>query len=210
MKKSALPTPAENTPDYSYKRSNTTQIRKVRCFIRESKYLLEPNLLKEHTSIDKTSMMSSDLVRFSSIAVDNIKNYVESKVNNVEVKITLVFVTHEEQEEANCIENKSIKDIQILIYKKMENLESSHLQEEIFEKTVRNKSKSKYIEFFYKLCEIVDTQRTLKLYLVVKKMKNYKHVSETLYKILLFPIMSSFFSKMSSGEFFYFEYTAQQ
>ena len=78
----------------------------------------------------------------------------------MEVKITLVFVTPEEQDEANCIENKSIKNIQILIYKKMENLESSHLQEEIFEKIVRNKSKSKYIEFFYKLYEIVVTENT--------------------------------------------------
>ena len=126
MKKSNLSTTTDNATT-DYKRNNTMQVNKVRCFIRKSEYLLEPNLVKRHMSIDNTTSMSTDLVTYSVIAVNNIKNYIKSKVNNMPIQISPVYVTEQEQEEANRIENKSIKDLQILIYQKMETLENSHV-----------------------------------------------------------------------------------
>lgn len=128
--------------------------------MRGKRYLLEPSLSKIHKSVDDTTLMSTDLVTFSSTAIENIKRYIDAKLNDLPNKISPVCVTKQEEQEANCIENYSVKDLQLLIYKKMETLENFRLQDEIFHKTIRNKNKSQYIKFYHEICEVADAENT--------------------------------------------------
>ena len=47
--------------------------------------------------------MSDELISFDSIAINNISEYIEAKINKTAVTITPVNVTKEEYEEANSI-----------------------------------------------------------------------------------------------------------
>ena len=51
--------------------------------------------------------------------------------------------------------NKAIDEIKILIFKQIDRLgeEKQELFEDIFAKTVKNKNKSKYIDYYNELCE---------------------------------------------------------
>ena len=145
----------------SYKRKNKVQINKVRMYIREIKYLLSPKEYREHVSLDKIIAMSTDLVSFSAIAVENIKQYIDIKQDSDLIRIRPVYVTKQQQSTDNFFENKTTSNIQELIFQKIELLQSSEnqkLQEEIYNKTVRNKKKANYIEFYYKLCEVINEE----------------------------------------------------
>ena len=141
-----------------YQRNNNVQVGKVRRYLMEKKYLLDPKVHLEHKSINGKLKMSSNLVSFPSFAMDNIKRFIEAKINKVSTKLIPVYVTQEEYDEGNAIENQTIKDLHLQIFRKIENLdtENQKLQEEIFCKTVKNKNKSHYIEFYYKLCDLAD------------------------------------------------------
>ena len=72
-----------------------------------------------------------------------------------------MYVTKQQQSTDNFFENKTTSNIQELIFQKIELLQSSEnqkLQEEIYNKTVINKKKANYIEFYYKLCEVIDEE----------------------------------------------------
>ena len=148
-----------STPEV-YKRCNTTQINKVRQCLRETGYLLNSKIKNQHVSIDGKKIMSEELVGFATIATSNTKIYIEAKMNKSTPNISPVYVTQEEYEEANSIENSTIAELKVLIYKMIDTLdkEAAISQQKIYDKTVKNKRKEKYIEFYYTLCELVDTE----------------------------------------------------
>ena len=76
------------------------------------------------------------------------------------MKLVPVYVTQMEQMEAEKIENKSVPELTLLIFQKIDALpiEKQQMQEEIFEKTIKNKKKDKYIQFFYELCELLENE----------------------------------------------------
>ena len=142
-----------------YKRHNTVQVKKVRWFVRQNKYLLNPSMEEiPHSSMNLKMKMSEDLIKLPSIAVENITNYIKAKIAGKTVKLTPVFVTREEEEEFCSIQNKTKDEIKVLIYKLIETLdkESAKLQCEVFEKTVKRKKKEDYIEFFQSLIEQIE------------------------------------------------------
>jgi len=145
-------------PDESYKRKNDVQIMKVRQFVRNSKYLLDPMTEREHTSIDTKNRMSEDLIKLPSIAIDNTIEYIKAKVKGDSVKLTPVFVTQKDENEHCSLQNKTKDEIKTLIYRLIENLdeETAKLQYEIFTKTVKKEKKEKYIEFFLSLVEVIE------------------------------------------------------
>ena len=133
-----------------YERCNTAQISKVRHYLRGTGYLLNSKNEHHHVSIDSKNKMSDDLLCFSTIAISNTKEYIEAKIRNKSVKITSVYVTEEEHNEANSIENGTIADIRLMIFKIIDTLnkETALLQEEIYDKTVKHKTKRKVCGVF--------------------------------------------------------------
>lgn len=114
--------------------------------------------LREHVSIGTKVRMSEDLVKFPSIAMNNVVNYINAKVSGDTVKLTPVFVTHKEEEEYCSLQNKSIEEIKIRIFRLIENLDDANaqLQREVFKKTVNRKKKERFIEFFLTVAEQID------------------------------------------------------
>ena len=73
--------------------------------------------------------------------------------------MTPVYITKEEYEEANSIENSTIADLKIMLFKIIDTLnkDDASIQQEIYNKSVKRKKKEKYVEYFYSLCELVET-----------------------------------------------------
>ena len=120
---------------------------------------------KQHVSIDDKKTMSDELISFDSIAVNNITKYTEAKINKTAVTTTPVYVTKEEYEEANSIENSAIGDLKIMIFKIIDTLnkDDASIQQEIYNKSVKGKKKEKYIEYFYSLDELAETVNSREL-----------------------------------------------
>ena len=74
MKKSTSTSTAYIDGNSVYQRCNTSQINKVRLFIRKQKRLLNPKIKNQYVNIDGKKTMSDELVRFAPIAVKNIKS----------------------------------------------------------------------------------------------------------------------------------------
>jgi len=110
-------------PDETYTRENDVQIMKVRQFVRNSEYLLDPMTEIEHTRIDTKNRMSEDLIKLPSIAIDNTIEYIKAKVNGDTVKLTPAFITQKDEDEHCYLQNKTKDEIKILIYRLTENLD---------------------------------------------------------------------------------------
>ena len=59
-----------------YNRCNARQVYKVREYIRKSKYLKQSKECKSHFSLDGKNALAQDLVHFTTLAENNIKQYV--------------------------------------------------------------------------------------------------------------------------------------
>ena len=103
--------------------------------------------------------MSDELISFDSIAINNISEYIEAKINKTAVTMTPVNVTKEEYEEANPIKNNIIGDLKIMRFKIIDTLnkDDASIQQEICNKSIKGKKKEKYIKYFYSLCELAET-----------------------------------------------------
>ena len=103
--------------------------------------------------------MSDELISFASIAVKNINECIEAKINKTAVTMIPVYVTKEEYEEANSIEYSTIADLKIMIFKIIDTLnkDDASIQQEIYNKSIKGKKKEKYVEYFYSLCELAET-----------------------------------------------------
>ena len=77
--------------------------------------------------------MSDELISFDSIAINNISEHIEAKINKTAVTMTPVNVTKEEYEEANSIKNSIIGDLKIMIFKIIDTLnkDDASVQQEI-------------------------------------------------------------------------------
>ena len=104
--------------------------------------------------------MSGEPISFDSIAVNNISEYIEAKINKTAITTTPVYVTMEKYEEANSIENSTIGYLKIMIFKMNDTLnkDDASIQQEIYNKSNKGKRKENYIEYFYSLCELAETK----------------------------------------------------
>ena len=137
----------------------------MRCFVRNSAYLCDPKNIHNHVSIDGKHKISSDLLELSTISRRNLGEFINAKQSNESVKLTTAHVTQEEKEESERIENKTIPELQYLIFRKINDLsnEVQDLQEEVYEKTVKNKTKAQHIKFYYVLCELEENEHIEKI-----------------------------------------------
>ena len=111
----------------------------------------------DHFSIDNIKL-SKDLQNLNTIGQQNMERYIEAKMKKAPIKLTIVQVTKEEEIENDKIENKTLNEIKILAFERINTLSSEQqtLYEEMFIKNIKGKPKSTLIDFYYQLCEIED------------------------------------------------------
>ena len=125
-----------NTDAQNTQKKSTVQVTKIRCFIRETKYLLEPQVVKLHKSIIGEDLCDH-LVSLPSLSKENIQLYISAKSTGSSTKLKTVYVTKVEMEEANKLENKTVQELEILIFSIIDDFDSSSekLYEDIYKKS---------------------------------------------------------------------------
>ena len=149
--------------DAGYSRKNLVQTEKVRIYIRKNSYLTNPKSPEGHHSIDGKLEISTEMLSLEEIALKNISTFINGKKNNEKSeKLIPVYVTENEKIEGEKLENKTIKDLKVMIFEKINTLptERQELQEEIYEKTVKNKKKNQFVAFYQLLCELEENEST--------------------------------------------------
>ena len=128
--------------------------------MREQSYLTNPKSQREHTSIDQSKVLSTDLVALPSIAKENISHYIDTKTNNQDPNLAIIYVTQDEEIEAQKLINRTMSELKVIIFECIENLspQNQNLQEEIYEKTVKNKKIQVHIDFIYSLQSLVEKE----------------------------------------------------
>ena len=125
--------------------------------MREIKYLSYPKEESEHVSLESVAL-SEELVDFTWKLRENMVKSLKARFEGKgEVKNKSIYVTKIKEEEQKNIENWTKKEITKKIFETLQQMDdnNSRLQEEVFNKTVKSKSKEKYIEFFHKIQDSV-------------------------------------------------------
>ena len=128
--------------------------------VRSKRYLQDPKINKEHRSIDD-EVLSTELIGFHSIAESNMREYIKAKTVKKSCVLVPVYVTKAEENEAMLLENKTVKELKVLIFQKIESFpnEMQALHEDIYQKTVKNKTKNDHFEFLYQLYDLAEYVR---------------------------------------------------
>ena len=131
-------------------------INKVRSYVRKFDYLLYPFQETEHLSIDGKRVLHEHLVHFSSIAKENVNKVIEARLSGDIIALKPVYVTEKDYEEANKIEHLTKDQIKVKLFQIMDTLPTAEgaLQQEQFQKLVKDCSKSTYIELFNEICNL--------------------------------------------------------
>ena len=133
------------------------EVSALRVAIRKNEYLLHPYENKKHISFEG-KQLDHDLVKFSKIANDNKAEYdrecEKAKGYAFNVRLQKVYITPEERDNDNKIENKSKEQIQEIISQLIQRLKDvdqgmAEQYEEYFYTQIKRKNKKQYIDFYY-------------------------------------------------------------
>ena len=115
----------------------------------------ETKSLSTHTDLTGKVNVANDVLQLEEISNENMLNYLHAREKGEQIKLKIANVTMKEKDLNDEVSNKTIDEIKILIFKKIDRLgeEKQELFEDIFAKTVKNKNKSKYIDYYNELCE---------------------------------------------------------
>ena len=108
--------------------------------------------------MDGKKALAQDLVHFTTLAENNIKQYINGRALEKDITIKPIYNTHEEAEQETSLLNVTTNELKGKIFQtlKMLDAETSKMMEEAYNRSVKNRKKENYIEFYYKLCDILD------------------------------------------------------
>ena len=108
--------------------------------------------------MDGKKALAQDLVHFTTLAENNIKQYINGRTLEKDITIKPIYNTHEEAEQETSLLNVTTNELKGKIFQtlKMLDAETSKMMEEAYNRSVKNRKKENYIEFYYKLCDILD------------------------------------------------------
>ena len=108
--------------------------------------------------MDGKNALAQDLVHFTPLAENNMKQYVNERALKKDITIKPVYVTHEEAEQETSLPNVTTNELKVKIFQTLEILdaETSKMMEEAHNRNVKKKKKENYVEFYYKLCDTLD------------------------------------------------------
>ena len=131
----------------------------IRVLLTDKRYLINPHEENEHINLDGKKL-GNELSLFTTNAQANLKRYLKSDGINYHHNTTCR--TEEEKAFANSIENKTkdvIKDETLELIKRF-NADYASLYLEYFRNEVKNKSKTSFINFYYKVKHAVQSAET--------------------------------------------------
>ena len=148
------------TPTSNNDQKNDSLINKVRILIRKQKYLNSPSQKNKHVAIDGKEL-SEKLEHFTTLAEENVEQYISARFSGEDFKIKPIPVTKEEELEQNNVMNLTKEEITRKIFEAFDLMADgdASLQEEIFHKKIKNFSKTNYIDFYYNLLEIIESYK---------------------------------------------------
>ena len=108
--------------------------------------------------MDGKKALAQDLVHFKTLAENNIKQYINERALEKDITIKPIYITHEEAEQETSLLNVTTNELKVKIFQtlKMLDAETSRMMEEAYNRSVKNRKKENYIEFYYRLCDILD------------------------------------------------------
>ena len=108
--------------------------------------------------MDGKNALAQDLVHFATLAENNIKQHVNERALKKDITIKPVYVTHKDSEQETSLLIVATNELKVKIFQTMEMLdaETSKMMEEAYNRNVKNRKKENYIEFYYKLCDVLD------------------------------------------------------
>ena len=130
----------------------------MRTSLRRKCYLDNAEKEVPHTSVDGKCVLNEELVNFTWEAKERLEEIVKTKFHNHNIKSKSICATRAEFEDQCLIDNFTKNEILVRIYELFEMMEvdSATSKEDIFKKTVKNKSKKNYVSFYYKLQNILN------------------------------------------------------
>ena len=102
--------------------------------------------------------MAQDLVHFTTLAENNIKQHVNERALKKDITIKPAYVTHKEAEQETSLFIVATNELKVNFFHTVEMLDAktSKMMEEAYNRNVRNRKKENYVEFYYKLCDVLD------------------------------------------------------
>ena len=140
----------------------TKEVDSIKVLLRQSRYFEGSNVVNNILSLSKLPL-NPQLVYFYEIACQNLACYVES-ANSADksYKHNMVYVTEKELEELTKVENWTKDEIKKEIFLILESFadDQRELYEEYFHKEVKRKTKSFYVDFYYRLADMDITENS--------------------------------------------------
>ena len=151
-----LLTPKHKGEDETYRRNNEEKLMKVRRLLRS--YVNQPMEQNVHMDLKNKLRIAPDVLCMEDIGINVLPKYIEVKLMGTDVKFKIIFATENEKEESKKVENKTVQEIVIMIFIVISEMtfQQKSLQQEVFIKDVKNKTKEKHINFYYGLIEMVN------------------------------------------------------
>ena len=162
---------SDHTRGASYVQNISSEVNAFRALLRSTEYLLHPQINEVHKSFDGTAL-DPDLINFSSNGREKRAKYFEAfveheaatafgPISSVPFSEPPSFVTMEEANEHNMVENKPVHEIKKLVEELLgligddESKDAFELawHSEILYKTGKKAIKTDYIQFYYELNE---------------------------------------------------------
>ena len=143
------------------KKERADEIAAIRVCLREHKYLVGNHDGDQDLKSITGEILTPGLKLFTETSEKNLKAFLESKVPNSKQPYNhqTIFVTLEEEKEANKIENLTKAELRKKIFVELENLNeiNRELYEEMFNKEIHNKNKGDYVQFLRKIQDIASS-----------------------------------------------------
>lgn len=142
-----------STSENKQRKDNSVQILKIRCLLRRNRYLSEVDIEKEHSDVEKSLLVSGDMLELKVIATKNLSKYLENKENNGKNKMRIAYATYCEKGEVTHFDKKSLEELKKIIFDKIFDLPTQfhEVLHDIF-KSVNGKES--YLKFYFELEEM--------------------------------------------------------
>ena len=135
------------------------EVMSIRVLLTDKRYLINPHEENEHINLDGKKL-GNELSLFTTNAQANLKRYLKS--DGISYHHNTTYSTEEEKAFANNIENKTkhaIKDETLELIKRFD-ADYASLYLEYFRNEAKNKSKTAFINFYYKVKHAVQSAET--------------------------------------------------
>ena len=148
---------SSTTSENEQRKDNSVQILKVRCLFRRNKYLNEVKVEKEHSDVEKSLLVSGDMLELKTIALNNLVKYMENKEKKGQNKLRVAYATYNEKGEVANFDKKTTEELRKMIFDKIFNLpiQFHEVLHDIF-KSMKEKGKQSYLKFYFELEEMIE------------------------------------------------------